>query len=126
MKTILVVEDNRIIALDIGRALKKLGYNVTITTSSGEHATEYAKILHPDLVLMDIILRGKLDGMEAARLIWSGLHTPSLFITAQTDEQTLQQAERTPGAVGLLRKPFTTAQLTAAVEKAIAGIKNAG
>lgn len=121
---ILVVEDERIIALDIARTLKELGHAVTITTASGENATRYAETLRPNLVLMDIELQGEIDGIEAAHRIWSQLHIPTLFVTAQTDEKTLHRAESATGALGVLRKPFNRDQLQSAVEKAFSGKKN--
>lgn len=90
---ILIVEDEGIVAMDIERRLKRLGYAVTGIASSGIDAVEVTGRLTPDLVLMDVKLRGDMDGTEAARRIWESFAIPVVFLTAYTDEKTLALAK---------------------------------
>ena len=114
---ILVVEDENIIALDIQNRLKTLGYSVPTIASSGEEALQKATAWHPDLVLMDIVLKGDMDGIDAAeRLVM--LNVPVVYLTAYADMQTLQRA-KTTGPFGYLLKPFTDRQLQTTVEIAL-------
>src|SRR5262245_39964282 len=92
---ILVVEDERIVALDIQRRLKALGYEVAGAAVSGEDAIYKATELHPDLVLMDIMLEGRIDGIMAAETIRCRLSIPVIFVTAHADAYTLQRAKVT-------------------------------
>ncbi len=82
MKTrqILVVEDERIVAEDIKMRLQKLGYAVPGVAFSGEEAVKKAEEIHPDLVLMDIVLEKKMNGIEAASIISSRLNIPILLL----------------------------------------------
>jgi CheY-like chemotaxis protein len=82
MKTIqiLVVEDERIVADDIKMCLQRLGYVVSGMTSSGEEAVKKAEEIHPDLVLMDIVLEGKMDGVESASIIRYRFNIPILLL----------------------------------------------
>ena len=116
-KLILVVEDNTIVALDISRRLKRLGYNVIpYPIISGEAAIEKAERLLPDLVLMDIKLKGKIDGIQAAEIIGNRFNIPVIYITAHSDKRTRQRAERT-NPLGYLLKPFEDAKLQEAISK---------
>lgn len=94
-KLILVVEDEAITAMDIQRRLKKLGYIVPVTASSGEEAIKKAKENNPDMVLMDINLQGEMDGIEAASKIRSFSDIPVIFLTAYADDNTLMRAKIT-------------------------------
>ena len=118
-KLILVVEDNTIIALDISRRLKQFGYRVIpYLVVSGEVAIEKAEILHPDLVLMDIKLKGKIDGIQAAEIISNRFGIPFIYITAHSDNFTRQRAERTNPA-GYLIKPFQETKLQQILDKVL-------
>lgn len=92
---ILVVEDEQIVALDITRTLNQLGYHVLPSVDTGEDAVECLKTLQPDLILMDIKLKGKLDGIEAARLIKEKYSIPFIFLSTFSDENTLSRAKKT-------------------------------
>src|SRR5262249_18559579 len=92
---ILVVEDERIVALDIQRRLKALCYDTAATAVSGEDAIEKAAAHRPDLVLMDIMLQGQLDGIAAAESIRAGLSIPVIYLTAHADAYTLERAKVT-------------------------------
>src|SRR5215469_4060792 len=116
--TILVVEDENVVALDIQRDLVSFGYGVPATASTGQEAIEMAAALRPDLVLMDIRLRGGVDGIEAAEEIRTHFNIPSIYLTAYADPATVSRARLT-GALGYLIKPFGERDLHAAVEVAL-------
>jgi len=115
---ILVVEDERIVGLDLQEALEELGYEVCAVVPSGEEAIERATRDQPDLVLMDIVLAGELDGIDAAGRIWQDLGLPVVFLTAYADDATLDRAKRT-GPFGYLVKPFDERELRTTVEMAL-------
>jgi diguanylate cyclase (GGDEF)-like protein/PAS domain S-box-containing protein len=115
---ILVVEDETIVALDLKNSLKVLGYDVVGTACSGEEAIAKADQTRPDLVLMDIILKGNMDGVQAADSIRSTLNIPVIFLTACADERTLQRAKVTE-AFGYLLKPFEERELHGHIEIAL-------
>jgi two-component system, cell cycle sensor histidine kinase and response regulator CckA len=114
---ILVVEDENIIALDIQRRLKTLGYAVLAIASSGEEALQRSVAVHPDLVLMDIVLKGDMDGIDLAERFVM-LDVPVVYLTAYADEKTLQRAKATR-PFGYLLKPFTDSQLQTTIEIAL-------
>jgi two-component system, cell cycle sensor histidine kinase and response regulator CckA len=113
-----MVEDERIVALDLAATLKELGYTVEASVSSGEAAIEQAMRLRPNLVLMDIRLAGKLDGIEAAQVIRKELDIPVIYLTAHSDETTLARAKGT-GPFGYIVKPFKAPDLHCAIELAL-------
>ncbi|HAD82436.1 MAG: hypothetical protein A2509_08650 [Candidatus Edwardsbacteria bacterium RIFOXYD12_FULL_50_11] len=115
---ILVVEDERIVASDIEKRLKMLGYNVLELATSGEEAVERAKTILPDLVLMDIVLKGGMDGISAADTIHTLLNIPVVFLTAYADPDTLSRAKKSE-PYGYLIKPFEERELIAAIEIAL-------
>ncbi|MEG4342284.1 ATP-binding protein [Microcoleus sp. A003_D6] len=115
---ILVVEDEVIVAQDIAGRLKKLGYAVTATVSSGEEAIQKAIENPPDLVLMDIVLKGEMDGVTAAEKIRTHRNVPTVFLTAYADDQTLQRAKLTD-PFGYIIKPFQQNDLRVAIEIAL-------
>ncbi|MBP1601388.1 MAG: response regulator receiver modulated diguanylate cyclase/phosphodiesterase with sensor(s), partial [Acidobacteria bacterium] len=115
---ILVVEDETIVALDLKNSLKVLGYDVVGTACSGEEAIAKADQTRPDLVLMDIILKGSMDGVQAADSIRATLNIPVIFLTACADERTLQRAKVTE-AFGYLLKPFEERELHGHIEIAL-------
>ena len=92
---ILIVEDENIVALSIQRRLKKLGYEGLLIVSTGEDAVLQAEKTRPDLVLMDIRLEGEMDGIEAAEKIRALFNIPVVYLTAYSDETTLQRAKTT-------------------------------
>jgi PAS domain S-box-containing protein len=109
-KQILVVEDEVITAMDIQRRLKTLGYSVPATVCSGEEAIIKVKENKPDLVLMDINLNGKMDGIEAASQIHSFSDIPIIYLTAYSDEETLARAKITEPYAYII-KPFKDREL---------------
>jgi PAS domain S-box-containing protein len=102
---ILVVEDNGIVLQDIRRRLEKMGYVVAEQARSGVEAIDKAMISRPDLVLMDIKLRGEMDGVEAATIIHERLDVPVVYLTAYADGKTLERAKITE-PFGYIVKPF--------------------
>jgi putative nucleotidyltransferase with HDIG domain len=102
---ILVVEDERIVGEDIKFRLQKLGYSVPPIVRSGEEAIKKVKALSPDLVLMDIVLDGEMDGVEAATIIKSHYDIPVVYLTAYSDSKTLERAKITE-PYGYVLKPF--------------------
>ncbi|CCO24340.1 response regulator [Maridesulfovibrio hydrothermalis] len=117
-KRILVVDDERIVNLDIQATLKRLGYIIVGDAVSGDEAIEKAAKFKPDLVLMDIKLRGEMDGVEAANFIIKSYDVPVVFLTAYSDDQTLNRAKLS-GPFGYLLKPFEERDLRSAIEIAL-------
>ena len=117
-KRILVVEDEKIVAADIQRRLEILGYSVVGASSSGEEAIALTEKTHPDLILMDIILKGKMNGIEAAEQIQRRFNIPVIYLTAHADEATLQIAKVTE-PYGYILKPFEARELQTAIEIAL-------
>lgn len=115
---VLIVEDEGIIAQDIELSLKPLGYEVCGVTDSGPGAIQQCGELLPDVVLMDINLRGEMDGIEAARVIYQRHRIPIVFLTAYADEATLRRAETTE-PFGYVLKPFEERELHASLIMAL-------
>jgi len=115
---ILVVEDEIIIAMDIQDDLENMGYQVIGTVSSGEEAIRYARELSPDLVLMDIVLEGKIDGITAAEEIRSRFNIPVVYLTAYSDNIILERAKLTE-PFGYILKPFDDRELQTNIEMAL-------
>jgi CheY-like chemotaxis protein len=112
---ILVVEDNNIVVMELQDRLQSLGYAVTAVASSGEGAIKKAGETQPDLVLMDIRLKGEMDGVEAAEGIRTRFDIPVVYLTAYADENTLQRA-KVMEPYGYILKPFDERELQAAIE----------
>jgi CheY-like chemotaxis protein len=114
---ILIVEDERIVSFDLRRRLSRMGHAVVGIAASGEEAIAHAQQLHPDLVLMDVRLRGPMDGIEAAQHIQAHCDIPVIFMSAHTTVQTLEHIWCMVPA-GYLSKPFFESQLRLALERA--------
>jgi PAS domain S-box-containing protein len=112
---ILVVEDQRLIAADIENTLKKLGYVVVGNVSSAEDAISTSDHVRPELVLMDVRLRGEMDGIQAAEIIRDRFNVPVVYLTAYADEATILRAKKT-APFGYLVKPFNERELRATIE----------
>ena len=115
---VLVVEDEVIVARSIASQLNQLGYIVTGTASSAKVAITKASETKPAIVLMDIILKGEMDGIAAASYIREHLDIPVIFLTAYGDDQTLKRAKITQ-PYGYVVKPFTIKDLQIAIEIAL-------
>jgi len=116
--TILIVEDEAIIAADLAGKLQQLGYTVAAVTASGEEAVDFARAQPLDLVLMDIRLAGAMDGVTAAEIIRKECRRPVIYLTAHSDKTTLGRAKLTE-AFGYILKPFETRELQTHIEMAL-------
>lgn len=116
--SVLVVEDESIVAKDIQQSLIKLGYNVVGTASTGEKALALANELNPDIILMDIMLKGPMSGIDTATEVKKGLNIPVIFLTAYADENTLSKAKVTE-PFGYIIKPFKEIDLHTSIEMAL-------
>jgi len=115
---ILIVEDERIVAADLSKRLKEMGYEPVGQAARADRAVELAGELRPDLVLMDIRLEGKMDGITAARAIREQFRIPAVFLSANTEEETIARA-REAEPFGYLVKPFEGRELRANIEMAL-------
>ncbi|OPX57418.1 MAG: two-component response regulator [Methanobacterium sp. PtaB.Bin024] len=115
---ILVVEDEAIVAMGIKQKLEELDYQVIDIVYTGEDAVKTALETEPDLILVDIVLKGNMDGIEAASKIRKQLDVPIIYLTAYSDEEVLERARRTE-PYGYIIKPFKKSELNANLEMAI-------
>lgn len=115
---IFIVEDESIVAKDIQNNLIKLGYNVLGIANNGKDAIEQIKDLNPDVVLMDIMIKGDLTGIEVAEQIKKFVNVPVIFLTAYADESTLSRAKVTE-PYGYILKPFKEIDLHSTIEMAV-------
>jgi len=114
---ILVVEDEGIVAEDLSQVLERLGYKVADIIAEGEKVLDRARELNPDLVLMDIVLKGEKSGIDVAGEL-SRENIPVIYVTAHADEATLEKAKRT-GPFGFILKPFEEQALKSTIEMAL-------
>jgi CheY-like chemotaxis protein len=116
-KRVLIVDDERVLVLDLQRTLRMLGYRVDATAASGEEALRIADAAPPDIVLMDLRLRGRMDGIETALQLRTNHSFGLIYLTGGVDDEQRARAERTtPDA--WLAKPYSQAKLQAALEAA--------
>ena len=115
---ILIVEDEKNIGLYIKESLRSSGSYAFETAVSGEEALQKARKMNPDVVLMDIVLKGKMDGIEAAAMIKEELKVPIIYITAYSDDERVKRAKATK-PVGYLLKPFQMSDLQQGVAIAL-------
>src|SRR5688572_24391621 len=115
---VLVVDDEIIIARGLESRLTNLGYEVLQIASSGSEAMNVAEQTKPDLVLMDIVLKGEMDGIETAAQIRRRWGVPIIYLTAYTDDATLERA-RVTEPFGYIVKPFSERELRANIEMAL-------
>jgi len=116
--TILIVEDDFIVAMELQYRLRDLGHTVCGVASSGADAVKKATELRPELVLMDIKLRGDMDGVEAARQIRTGVDIAIVFLTAYSDRNTLQRVQAAD-SYGFIVKPFGEDELRTTIDSAL-------
>jgi PAS domain S-box-containing protein len=114
----LVVEDNPVIAEMVQHFLTKCDYAIVGAVITGEEAVELASQLKPDLVLMDVELAGKMDGIEAAGSIWNQSRIPVVYLTANDDQETIARASLTE-AYGYLHKPVRERELDSTIQIAL-------
>ena len=116
--SILIVEDDDIIARVEDWRLKNLGYSVCGRATSGAQAMELVVNKKPDIVLMDINIKGDIDGIETARMIKKGFNIPVIYVTSHSDGTTLERAKETKPD-GFIIKPFVDNDLRVAIELAL-------
>jgi CheY-like chemotaxis protein len=117
-KKIAIIEDEGIVAMDIRKSLEILGYEVPFVVDTASKAFKKLEETKVDMVLMDIILKGDMDGIEAAKIILEIRNIPIVFLTAFEDETTLERAMLT-NTHGYLIKPFTDEKLKSVIDKAV-------
>lgn len=116
--TVYIVEDESIVAKDIQNSLIKLGYQVLGISNNGEDAIKKIHSTNPSIVLMDIMIKGNLTGIDVAEKIKKEINTPVIFLTAYADEATLNKAKVTE-PYGYILKPFKEVDLKSAIEMAV-------
>lgn len=116
--SILIVEDEAIIGIELEEIFKELGYHVVANVNSGEKAIEKAEVENPDLILMDIRLKGQMDGIDAAEIIRNKFAIPVIFSTAYLDEERIQRAKITM-PFGYVLKPIQERDLKVTIEMAL-------
>ncbi|MBI5458519.1 MAG: response regulator [Methanobacterium sp.] len=114
----MLVEDEIIVAADVKNRLENMGYSVLGIFDTGEEAIQKAGELKPSLVLMDIVLKGEMDGIDAAQNIRELYDIPIIYLTAYSDEKTLERAKVTE-PFGYVLKPFEDREIQSAIEMAI-------
>jgi CheY-like chemotaxis protein len=107
---IMVVEDEGVVSIDIQNMLRKAGYNIAAVAYRGEEAVKKAELTNPDLVLMDIGLKGEIDGIEAAKRIRESLQIPVVFLTGFADQVTVAKAQEVNPS-GFIIKPINEEEL---------------
>ncbi len=122
MPEIMIVDDDVITVTELTEALKSSGYKISGTAESGEEAVDMAIKTHPDLVLMDIVMTGKIDGIEAATKIRTELNIPVIFLTGYSEEEYIERA-KSARSFGYLLKPFTDAQVSSAIKIALSNFE---
>jgi CheY-like chemotaxis protein len=119
---ILVVEDEVIIAKDIQMSLQQFGYSVPSTVVSGEQAIRKAEGEKPDLIIMDIVLQGEMDGIETASIIRSRFDIPIIYLTSYSDKNTQERAKATK-PYGYILKPFEETLVDTTIKMALSNHK---
>ena len=118
MSNILVVDDEAIITMQLEERLSAMGYTVAGMAASGEDAVDKARSIRPDLVLMDIVMPGKMNGIEAAKIITKELDIPVVFVTSYADDTIIEKA-KSVRPYGYIVKPFNELEIKAAIEVAL-------
>jgi CheY-like chemotaxis protein/DNA-binding PadR family transcriptional regulator len=118
MSKILVVDDEAIITMQLEERLSAMGYTVAGMAASGEEAVEKARRIRPDLVLMDIVMPGKMNGIEAAKIVTGELNIPVVFVTSYADDAIIEKA-KSVRPYGYIVKPFNELEIKAAIEVAL-------
>jgi two-component system, response regulator PdtaR len=116
--SIILVEDEIIVAADVKNRLENMGYSVLGIFDTGEEAIQKVGELKPNLVLMDIVLKGEMDGIDAALKIRELFNIPIIYLTAYSDEKTLERA-KVSEPFGYVLKPFEDREIQSAIEMAI-------
>jgi CheY-like chemotaxis protein len=115
---ILLIENESIIAIDLKSRLENLGYNIIGIVNKGEDAIKKIEETKPDLILMNIILKGELDGIKTAQIIKNKYKIPFIYLTAHHDNKILKRAQKTQPAT-YLKKPYNDTEIQNAIKIAL-------
>ena len=118
MARVLVVDDEAIITMQLEEKISSMGHKVVGMASSGEDAIAKARVVKPDIVLMDIVMPGKINGIAAAKVIHKELGIPVIFITSYADDKIIEEVKQV-NPYGYIVKPFNELELKAAVQLAL-------
>jgi len=116
--SIMIIEDEVFVALDLEERIQKLGYDVAAIRHNSEKALAYLEIHTPELILCDINIKGEKDGIDIASHVNDHLKIPLIFVTALSDRETLERAKKTL-PYGYIVKPFSDGDLLSAIELAL-------
>lgn len=119
---VLIIEDEAIVARDLQSMVEKAGYEVCGLATTGEEALEMASQLKPDVALVDIIIKGSMNGIEIAQKIWHEMDIPVIYVTAYADDNTLNRAKETT-PFGYILKPFEERELRISIEMALLKVR---
>lgn len=115
-KKIMVVEDEFIVALDLKRSVNGFGYMVPVVAHSGEEAIKAVSKEKLDLILMDIVLKGKINGLEAGKKIWENYRIPIIYITSYFDDYELKKYLQYSVSYDYIIKPFNESDLRSKIQ----------
>lgn len=113
---VLIVEDDRVLALMLRKMVQRMNYDVTGSVTTGEEAVEIAEKDNPDLILMDIMLEGDIDGIEAMKQIKQNISIPVIYITGNSDQTTIDRAKET-NYMAYMVKPIAFEELKTQIKK---------
>lgn len=116
--TTLIVEDEAVMAMDLQRRLRKLGYEESVVKGSSDAALKYLEVHNPNLILCDININGEKDGIDVAEYVMKHKSIPLIFVSALSDKGTLERAKKTL-PYGYIVKPFKDRDLSTAIEMAL-------
>lgn len=125
VKNVLIVEDDMLLSLVEERLIEKMGHNVVAKVGTGKDAIDKAKELGPDIILMDIVLKGEIDGIEAMEEIRKHSNVPVVYLSGNSDRFNFERAKKT-GFTDYLVKPITSNDLYKPFEKAFAETNEEG
>ncbi|MCP4459109.1 MAG: response regulator [Cytophagales bacterium] len=115
---IVLVEDYQVVSMHMKNVLERAGYEVPAIFTTGEELIEFLKNANPDLVLMDVMLEGELDGINTIDIVRNQHKSPVIFLTALSDSDSIQRIGEIKNCT-LINKPFDEAQLVSTVEQAV-------
>ncbi len=115
MHKVLIVDDEAVVITQLEERLTSMGYDIVGSASSGTEAVEMARHLSPDIVLMDIVMPGRLDGIDASQIIKTELDIPAIFVTAYADDNFVERAKKVE-PFGYIVKPFQEKEIKASIE----------
>jgi CheY-like chemotaxis protein len=117
MKRVLIAEDEILVAMDLKMELTQAGHSVIGITASAEQTIQLSRAERPDIILMDVNLRGAVSGLQAAEIIQEEFAIPILFVTAAPGSSTLENINNSSKRNALLSKPFSKQALHSAIDK---------